>query len=154
MTTELPAKPVLEDEDSVLAFTHAERKKILKKMTTGEDGSFTLPEDPAEKKAVISVLKDMDAAALGRKRIKVDERVADQTAGAAALIARVLGAASAAHPYRSQTPIAREAPVLGSEVPLPPMVEGEMAVVGGASETYDAFVARTQANGGMPGSST
>jgi fructose-specific component phosphotransferase system IIB-like protein len=144
MSTEQKS-PELESEDSILAETHVHRKKIFQKITTAENGEFRLPEDPAMVKAAISVLKDMDTAALGRKRIKVEEKAADLQGAASGIIAQVLQAAAAQKGlYRTDQPVAREVPALGSEVPTPPMVEGETAVVGGASETYETFLARQQ----------
>lgn len=141
--------PALPNEDEVLAFTHEKRIEVLKMLMA----SGKLPEDPAEKKLVVTLLKDMDGAALGRKRIKVDEKVASSQTEAAGLIARVLQAAARANPYHVIDAPSREVPVLGSEVPPPRVVEGEMAVVGGASESYETFVARTQGVD-VPGSST
>lgn len=153
MNTENP--PVLVDEDIILAQTHRHRERIVQVMTTAQDGTFRLPEDPAEKKIVVSVLKDMDAAALGRKRIKVEEKANDQLAGSSALIAKLLE--QSAHRlagHKVPAGASREAPVLGSEIPPPRLVEGETAAVG-ASESYESFVARTSGDvGAMPGSTT
>lgn len=141
--------PQLPNEDEVLAFTHQQRLSMLGKVL--KDGA--VPEDPSMAKVAVSLLKDMDAMALGRKRIKADEKIADSQEAAAGLISRVLTAAAATRPYQLRNPsdvIARPAPQLGSEVPPPLLVEGETAVVS-APETYESFVARAAA---MPGSAT
>lgn len=140
MTSQVEVIPRLVDEDQILAEVHAYRKDIVRQLMP----QGRLPSDPAEAGNVLKVLDSMSKDALGRKRIKVEEKATDKMANASALIAEVLGAAAGKKPYVEANPVAREVPTLGSEVPAPPMVEGETAVVGGASESYETFVARVQ----------
>ena len=63
--------PELPEENSILALTHQIRLDVLQSMF-GTDSK--LPEDPGDRKTIVSILKDMDAQALGRMRIKVDEK--------------------------------------------------------------------------------
>lgn len=141
--------PVLPIEDEVLAFTHQQRLLMFRDVI--KEGK--VPEDPSMAKVAVSLLKDMDAAALGRKRIKVDEKIADTQSAAAGIIAHVLGAAAKAKPYRLDATdvISRPAPELGAEVPPPRLVEGETAVVS-SQDCYESFMARAAALG--PGSAT
>lgn len=136
-------KPALPDEDDVLAYTHQQRLHMLGQVLA----QGKLPEDPSMAKVAVSLLKDMDAAALGRKRIKVDEKIADTQEQAAGVIAKVLGAAALHKPYRiadAKDITPRPAPTLGSEIPPPRLVEGEMDEVT-SHESYESFVARTDA---------
>lgn len=135
-------KPVLVDEDDILAYTHQQRLHMLSKVIV----NGALPEDPAAQKVAVSLLKDMDAAALGRKRIKVEEKIADNQEAAAAVIAKVLGASASAKPYQLNATdvIARPAPELGAEVPPPRLVEGETAVAS-TQDSFESFTARVAA---------
>ena len=126
----------LVSEDKILAFTHAKRMFIVEQMLA----SGKLPEDPAEKKVLLNALDGMDKAALGRKRIKVEEKTNTSMAQAAALIAHVLNAPGVNQAYKASAPVQREAPTLPSDVPPPVLVEGETSVVQN-SRNYETFMA-------------
>lgn len=76
----------LEPEEVTFAFTQAKRREIVAGLM--ENGQ--LPKDQKDVALVLSTLKDMDSQAIGRKRIKVEEKNNDVQAGAAVLIAKVL----------------------------------------------------------------
>lgn len=132
----LNVKPELEPEDQILALTHNVRLQILDKMT-----AKGLPEDPADRKVIVSVLKDMDAAAMGRKRIKVEEKQNNDQSAAAALIAMMMNGSAGRNPFKLDQPMAnREAPLLPDTIPEPETVEGEMATTA-TNTNYDDFMA-------------
>ena len=131
--------PVLPDEDDVLAFTHATRLDVLKQMFTGSNGQTKLPEDPADRKTIVSILKDMDGQALGRKRIKVEEKINSNQEQAAGLIAQVLNATAGHSAFRIQSRVPRAAPVLPDDIPNPVLVDGETET-STSSMNYEDFV--------------
>ena len=140
MTTEVAVaeKPTLEAEDDILAFTHQARKNIVGHLT-----KKGVPDDVEQQRILLSTLKDMDQSALGRKKIKVEEKQNDNQAAAASLISELLLAATnrRTHNVIDVTPN-REIPVLGSDVPPPVLVDGETSDVGSCQETFDSFTQR------------
>jgi hypothetical protein len=131
--------PVLEDEDSILAQTHAVRKAVVGELF--KDGK--LPSEPDDRKLLLATLKDMDASALGRKRIKVDEKQNNNQEAARGLIAQLLQAAAGKKPYQAEIPVEREIPVLGMDIPDPALVEGETSTTY-VQETVEMFRNRMQ----------
>lgn len=129
--------PVLVNEDTILAYTHDKRKSIVTQLLAKPD---TL-NDPDQTKIVLSALKDMDTAALGRKRIKVEEKASLNQEATAGLIARLLAATSSIKPYQSDIPSNKAAPVLGADIPEPVLVIGETSVIGATQQSYETFVA-------------
>lgn len=125
-------------EDQVLAFTQFKRQQIANQLLA--DGK--LPEDPKMAKLALDVLDGMDRAALGRKRIKVEEKANQNQEQAAALIAEVLNkVGSYRAPALPQGTII-DVPKLGNDVPEPELVPGETSDIGSQSETYETFTAR------------
>lgn len=139
MSAQAPTPALLPDEDHILAYVHQERLKLYSKLTSTAVGADGDVNDP---KLATTILKDMSSDALGRKRIKVDEKIVDSGAAAAQILAHVLRGAAQHKPWVATQPTEREAPVLGSEVPRPLLVAGELDAVGGTQETYETFTAR------------
>lgn len=131
--------PVLEDEDTILAQTHAVRKQVVGLLF--KDGQ--LPVEPDDRKLLMSTLKDMDASALGRKRIKVDEKANNNQEAAAGLIAQLLQQAQGTRPYQAAIPVERDIPMLGDDIPVPTLVEGETST-NYIQETVGMFRQRMQ----------
>lgn len=113
--------PVLEDEDAILAQTHAVRKQVVGLLF--KDGQ--LPVEPDDRKLLMSTLKDMDSSALGRKRIKVEEKTNNNQEAAAGIIAQLLQQAAGKRSYQVDVPVDREIPTLGDDIPVPTLVDGE-----------------------------
>lgn len=130
-------EPVLEDEDSILAFTHSKRKVIVGELMKDNK----LPVEPDDRKLLLGTLKDMDSAALGRKRIKVEEQANNNQEQAASIIAQMFAAASGRRPYQVAQPVERPVPMLGNEVPEPEVVDGEMDMVA-AQGSVEEFMTR------------
>lgn len=129
--------PELPSEDAILAFTHGLRLKVIDEMF-GKEGK--LPEDPTDRKTIVSVLKDMDAQALGRKRIRVEEKLNSNQEQAAGLIAAVLNATAGHSAFRISKSVVRQIPVLPDNIPNPILVNGETETIA-ASLDYESFVA-------------
>ena len=127
----------LESEDQILAFTHSTRKQVVNSLM-----SKGVPQDGESLNILLKTVDGMDRAALTRKRIKADEKVADQAAAASGLIAQVLLAVGnrRGHQEPVQTLIHREPPMLGLEIPAPILVEGECEV-NPVQTQYAAFMA-------------
>lgn len=111
-------------EDQVLARTRGVRLKIVGSLTKTEQG---FPADPDDAKLLVKVLDGLDKSALTTKRMKVDEAIAQGTAASgkelvAALLSRV------SHAYNGAVTVVLEAPTLGSEIPDPELLPGEMDV--------------------------
>ena len=115
---------ILDSEESVLSYTHAKRLFIVESML--HEGQ--LPEDPAEKKVLLNALDGMDKMAIGRMRIKIDEKANKNMGQAAALVAQLLSSGNIAHMYNVPNGTNRDAPLLGSDVPAPDIVNGETAI--------------------------
>ena len=136
MTTHVEPQYELPDEDSVLAFTHHHRKEMVGHLYKNNQ----LPVEPDDRKLLLSTLKDMDASALGRKRIKVEEQANNNQEQAAGMIAQLLQRATLNNnrPFQSDVPMKDIVPPqLGNEVPDPILVEGEtdtIAVQGSVEE--------------------
>ena len=137
MTTE-QLEACIANDDAVLDYTLKMRKFVLDKMLA--DGK--LPEDPAEKKIILNALDGMDKAAIAKKRIKLEEKVVDSHAGAAAIIASILSMSSSVNAFKDINPVNRVAPTLGSDVPEPVLVEGEASVTAN-QQTFSEFMIKT-----------
>lgn len=134
-----PMAEVLESEDQILAFTHTKRKQIVSLLLKDNK----LPDDVDQQRLVLTTLKDMDSAALTRKRIKVDEKANDNTAEAASLIARVLERVSPSKTHTAKSDVSSEPPVLGKEVADPVLVQDETATAL-AQGNYENFMAENR----------
>lgn len=137
-TTAPVTTPELPGEDEVMAFVHGKRMEVLDIMM-----KKGLPEDPAEVKTIVSILKDMDSQAIGRKRIKTEEKQNNNQEQAAGLIAQLLNAAAGTNPFKV-TGAKRPTPTLGKEIPEPVLVNNETSTAL-QQNSYDDFIARNQA---------
>jgi len=113
--------PALVEEDQILAQTHAVRVAMVGELFKNNQ----LPLEPDDRKLLLSTLKDMDASALGRKRIKVEEKANNNQEAAAGIIAQLLQQASGTRHRQAEAPVEREIPMLGSDIPDPVLVDGE-----------------------------
>lgn len=109
-------------EDQVLAYTQNKRIVIVDKLT--ENGK--IPDDKIQASLLTSSLDGLDRSALTRKRISADEKSSQDTAGAAALIARLLmQQGSNRNNVNDSNIIDTVVPELGHEIPSPELVPGE-----------------------------
>ena len=133
---------IRETEDEVMDWSQDKRRWIIDQML--KDGK--LPEDPAEKKVILSALDGMDKAALGKKRLKIEEKTNATQEQAAAIIAKILAGMSTNKPTTVQNTLPKAAPVLGPEIPNPVLVEGETSV-DAVQQTYTSFLASIPSTG-------
>ena len=145
MTTPQPnaSPPPAMNEDEVLDYTHQKRVEIVNALT--EKG--VPKDDPKVLGALLQTLDGMDRSALGKKRIKVEEKANATQEQASGIIAQLLQKVTSANPYEVQNAPARIAPTLPAAVPPPSLVEGETATVA-PQQNYDSFVAQGAPSGG------
>lgn len=122
------------NEDEMFSYTHTKRKQLVEHML--QNG---IPGELDDKKFLSMLLKDMDSQALGRMRIKIDEKTNATQEHAAALIAKVLGAVQNTSTHTHIEATYREIPRLPSDIPNPVLVDGEVSVVG-KQLSYEEFV--------------
>jgi hypothetical protein len=128
---------VLEPEDQILAYTHTKRKEIVNALM--KNGS--IPDDTGMARVLVSTLDGMDKAALGRKRVKLEERQTTNQEHAAGVIAHILGIAAQNRSSKVEHISNRQPPVLGAEVPEPVLVPGETSILPVSNLSYETFVA-------------
>jgi hypothetical protein len=129
---------VIENEDQVLSYTQKQRQKIVHRLITKKHEEL----ESSDKTMLLMALDGMDRSALGRKRLKSDEKIGASQAAAAALIAQVLQAPGAMHHgLVVDGVINRIAPQLPATLPDPKVVPGEMDA-DAAQMDYDTFMAQ------------
>jgi hypothetical protein len=116
---------VIENEDQVLNFTQRKRQQIVTQMM-GAEGEKLKDLERGDKMVLLQALDGMDRSALGKKRLKTDEKTAASAQAAAALIAQVLTAPGINHAGRGDAPRAA-IPTLPTDIPDPQLVPGEIA---------------------------
>lgn len=135
---------VVETEDQDLQFAQGVRKKLVGDLTkTG------MPQDKESRMILLQALDGMDRSALGRKRIKVEEDAGKNQAQFSGVIADLLrqqNPNAAVIASQASGAVSRPAPVLGSEVPDPILVEGETSTAN-SQLTYDSFISKMQPEG-------
>lgn len=131
---------VVDRDDAVLDYTQGVLRDLAEDIL--KKGMAEVGED--DKKLLLVALRDMAGTAIGRKRIKVEERVADNAEGAAAMIAQILHDSQfTAHFKRDERDITPRAKVvLGNEIPEPTFLPGEMDI-NIPQQDVDSFMART-----------
>lgn len=131
---------VVDRDDAVLDYTQGVLRDLAEDILKA--GMDKVGED--DKKLLLVALRDMAGTAMGRKRIKVEERAVDNAEAAAGLIAEILHSSElTAHFMRDPKDITPRAKVvLGSEVPEPTFLPGEMDV-NSVQQDVDSFMKRT-----------
>lgn len=139
---------VIEGEDNVLTYTQKKRQQLVTQLM-GENGEKLQNLEKGDKMVVLAALDGMDRAALGRKRLKTDEKIGASQAQAAAIIAQVLQAPGAMHAgmvIDGQIQQARPVPQLPTSLPEPEVVPGEMDS-DAAQMDFDTFMAQSPGPG-------
>jgi hypothetical protein len=135
---------VIENEDQVLNFTQRKRQQIITQMM-GTNGEKLKELERGDKMVLLQALDGMDRSALGKKRLKTDEKTAASAAAAAALIAQVLTAPGVSQAGRSDAPRA-SVPTLPTNIPDPQLVPGEIATDAPQMDV-DSFMAQSCVEG-------
>lgn len=125
------------NEDTILNYTHTKRKIIVESLL-----GKGVPDDPAVVKVALAALDGMSRDAIGRKRIKVEEKTNKNQESAAALIAQLLSSSQCNGIFKSAESISRATPKLGTDIPAPVLVKGETSTIP-LDITYDSFVSES-----------
>jgi hypothetical protein len=137
MTT--PQTPAVSAEDQVLDYTQEKRMRIVEEFIPSDGKPIT--QDLKLLALTLQAMDGMDRAALGKKKIKVEEEGNKTQEQAAGLIAEILAKANS---ISHGTPMpGRQAPSLPPEVGAPTLIAGETDV-GPRQRSYDEFTAGMQ----------
>lgn len=120
--SEAPVTPVM-DDDQILDYTQNKRIEIVKSITKEK-----IPDDPEQQRILLQTLDGMDRGALGRKRLKIEDKAADNAGNAAAVVAAFLKNRNRdVIDVPAQEVGRRTLPTLGADIPEPVLVEGELS---------------------------
>ncbi len=134
----------LMNDDEVLDYTQIQRRKFINQFT---NGGQTMPTDAKDAKVLLTALADMDRSALGKKRIRTDEQIAQMNAQSVDAIAAEVRRTMLGRQLPDEV---REPPTLdGLDLPPLALVDGETDV-GINSESYDSFKQRFESIHGKP----
>lgn len=134
----------LEDLD----FTKALRKRVITALTIDKSGQFGLPEDVKEQGTLMKALDGIDKAALGKMRIKIEDKVANNNAEQAAMIAAMfkqVGHNSQAYMNKNPDLTNHVPPEVPAHFKPPVVVEGATAITP-PQDTYESFMAQAGAS--------
>ncbi|BDD79567.1 hypothetical protein [Burkholderia phage FLC9] len=125
-------------DEAVLDYTQGMRKQIVGELTK----ELNNLKDPKIVSTISQVLDGMDRQALGKMKIRVEEQQTQNQEGMAANIAELLRQmGSGGSNFQASVPVPRDVPALGSDVPDPDLVEGEVAT-NPAQQDFDSFHAQ------------
>lgn len=131
--------PALPSDETIFAFVHHRRTQLVKALTKGGK----MPQDTKDQMVLLSALKDMDGAAVSRKRLQIDAGGNDVARANAALVANILRHVN--HNANQSTPaptgVQREIPKLGDEFPNPELLDGETATTL-PQQSYATFMSK------------
>jgi hypothetical protein len=125
-------------DEAVLDYTQGIRKQIVTSLVKDLENL----QDPKVINTLNQTLDGMDRQALGKMKIRVEEQQTQNQEGMAANIAELLRQmGSGGNTFQAPVPVPREVPALGSDVPDPVLVEGEVAT-NPAQQDFDSFHAQ------------
>lgn len=136
--TEVQVLPPAMDEDQVLDYTQQQRRFVIDKLT---GNGAHLPDDTKDVNLILGALDGMDRNALGRKRIRVEEQANKTGSAMTGLVAEMLKRSKDVAFFQqgaTNPGVTRVAPELGSDVPEPELVEGELSQ-SPLQMTFEAF---------------
>lgn len=134
-TTNTADAPLTDDQN--LEYALSLRRQLITQITKGNK----MPEDKDTQMVLLKTIEGIESVALGRKRIKVDEKAgAANQAAAAIVMAQILRNPAARGVFSGQSSQDREIPMLDINYPLPTLVPGELDV-GTPTQSFDAFMA-------------
>lgn len=129
--------PDLPSEDQIAAYVHHHRVGLVKHLTKGNQ----MPADTKDQVVLLAALKDMDGSALARKRLQVDANNGEITAGATAVIAKLLTQLPNDSKRVIDPAVVRTIPRLGADIPPPELLDGETATTL-PQQSYDTFMSK------------
>jgi hypothetical protein len=125
-------------DEAVLDYTQGMRKQIVGVLAKNLENLA----DPKIVGTISQVLDGMDRQALGKMKLRVEEQQVMNQEGMAANIAEILRQmGSGGHNFQAAEPVPREVPKLGSDVPDPVLVDGEVATTP-IQQDFDSFHAQ------------
>lgn len=134
----LPPPPPVATDDAVMDFTQQKRMQIVQALTAGNK----LPEDVKEQATLLKALDGLDKQAMGKKRLIVEDKKADNEKEAAALVNAALKAMSAHRIVLDPSAgPPGEPPTLPEHIPTPVLTPGETDATS-KPETFDSFMAQ------------
>jgi len=137
----MPSDPA--DDDAVLKYTQARRLQLVK------DADVDLVADPKGGTVVLKALSDLDKTALGKKKLGIAEKGAENDRLVASAVVRMFKDDGSTDPFLKENAAkgrkAYEADD-AARLPEPVFVEGETEV-GVSSENYAEFTSRMQRQG-------
>lgn len=124
-----------------LDFTRSKRLQLVNRILAKPE----LLDDPKMAKVLLSALSDQDKQVLGKQRLKVDEGTSNLAAQAVGIIKELFNDPRLKSMVTPVTGAAasREAPVLGSDIPVPDIVTGEMDIFP-QPQDFDAFTRQNE----------
>lgn len=134
----VPAEPM--SDDQALQYTQGLRKQIIGTLTKG--GTQLPVADKNQMAIILQAADGLDRAALGNKRIKVEEQANKTQEEAAGIIGQLLQTVTSQKPFEAidvESRPVREAPALPADVPPPTLVDGETATTA-PQQDYASFM--------------
>jgi len=125
---------VNDDGEEILSYVHEKRTQVISHLM-----AKGVPNDLDTVKVLLTALKDMDGQTLSKKRIKLEEKVNDNQAQAAALIAKILGTTGRTNNTDDFIDADVIIPSLPDSIPSPVLVPGEIDLIQ-KTLTYEEFI--------------
>ncbi|MNU19600.1 hypothetical protein D3C71_78310 [compost metagenome] len=141
MTDQTTSAGQAETDDDILNYVHGKRKQIVEGILPEVMAATT---DPKNISLALQALDGMSRDALGRKRLQVEEKGANASGTAGAIIAQMLRQATGLRPFEVDVPTQRPPVELGADVPRPVLVAGETDTVA-PQGNYESFTNVTRA---------
>lgn len=135
----LPPLPAVITDDAVMDYTQQKRMQIIEALTRDNK----LPEDVKEQTTLMKALDGLDKQAMGKKRLIVEDKKADNEKEAAALVnaaLRMMSSQRLAHVDVIDVESV-EIPTLPDHIPPPVLAPGETDATS-KPETFDSFMAQ------------
>jgi hypothetical protein len=125
-------------DEASLDYTQGIRRQLIGILMT----DVKAVADPKVANSIGGLLDGMDRQALGKMKIRVEEAQVINQEGMATNIAEILKQmGSGGHNFQAAEPVPREVPKLGSDVPDPILVDGEVATTP-IQQDFDSFHAQ------------
>lgn len=129
------------DDDQVLEYTHGIRKQLVGDLTT--DG---MPKEREDREILLKTLDGMDRSALGNKRIKKDEKMANDDRKAQMLIGQMFKHFGNTNPFTNGgnviDGVSRQIEIPDTLYDDVELIDGETDI-GVGSESFEEFSRRT-----------
>jgi hypothetical protein len=127
----------LDNEDMDLEFVRSKRRELIDKLTASG-----VPGDIKEQSVLLSALKDMDSAALGRKKLKQDSGIGNAVAEAVTAVTALFSNPNIRNFSKFGAETGRsEIPELPEDIQPSTLVEGELSR-GVSTDNFESLMQR------------